>query len=165
MDIRVTLLLAITSALSAGCHRPGAQTTSTALAWPADEHCWWSPFRTVMAPDSVAARYARAYATLGLSETGWSHQADTAWAQAAPTALSRPAGTGVYAARVVAYRRGDTTLVRPFVAVKTDGVVNTGSLTIQFCGDITREAKAMTTTPRNGEPDDSAPVWRRRPLR
>lgn len=162
--IRATLL-AIAGTLIAACHRPDVQTASKSLGWPGEEHCWWLPLRTAMPPDSVAARYARAYAALGLSGTGWLRRADTAWAEGAPTALSRPASTGVYAARVVAYRHGDTTFVRPFVAVRTDDAVNTGNLTIPFCGDVAREAKALTTAPRDGAPDDSALVWRRRPLR
>ena len=117
-----------------------------------------------MPPDSVAARYARAFTTLGLSGTGWSHQADTAWAEGGPTLLTRPAGTGVFAARVVAYRRGDTALVRPFVGVRAAGDVNVAQLAIPFCGDAMRAAQAGLTRTDQEVRDDSLPVWRRRPM-
>jgi hypothetical protein len=50
------------------------------------------------------------------------------------------------------------------VAVVPDGPVNIGSLSIPFCGDAQREAKAAITAPRNEVPDDSLPKWRRRPV-
>jgi hypothetical protein len=159
------ILVAFTGALSACCHRSPVQTASTPLALPAEDHCWWAAYRTAIPADSVAVRYARAFASLGLSGAGWSHQADTAWAEGGPTVLSRPTGTGLYAARVVAYRRGDTTLVRPFVAVRPHGDVNGGSLSIPLCGDASRAAQALTTAPREEERDDSLPVWRRRSMR
>jgi hypothetical protein len=65
---------------------------------------------------------------------------------------------------VVAYRRGDTTFVRPFVAVRSDGEVNFGRLAIPLCGDAIRAAHAGLTAPREEEQDDSLPVWRRRRL-
>ena len=162
--IRHAVVPAVTATLSASCHRSAPQTVSTPNSWPEEDHCWWARLRTAIPSDSVAARYARAFATLGLSGTGWSHQADTAWAEGGPTVLSRPDGIGVYAARVVAYRRGNTTFVRPFVAVRPDDVVNAG-LSIRFCGDAIRAAEAGTTMPRAEERDDSLPVWRRRPKR
>jgi hypothetical protein len=155
------LLLGV-GALSAGCHRSRAETVSTPTSWPEEDHCWWAAHRTAIPPDSVAVRYAQAFATLGLSGAGWSHQADTAWAEGGPAVLARPAGTGLYAARVVAYRRGDTTFVRPFLAVRSAGEVNAGRLAIEFCGDAIRAAKAGLTAPREEERDDSLPVWRRR---
>jgi hypothetical protein len=153
--------ISVVIALSSGCHRSRVQSESSPLIWPAEEHCWWAALRTELTPDSVAERYARAYRTLALSDVGSSRQADTAWAQGGPTSLPRAAGTAPYAARVVAYRRGDTTLVRGFVATQP----NDGSLVIPFCGDVLREAKAQTTAPRGEERDDSMPVWRRRPVR
>jgi hypothetical protein len=131
-------------------------------SWPEESHCWWARYRTAIPPDSVAVRYARAFATLGLSGAGWSHQADTAWAQGGPTVLSRPSGTGLFAARVVAYRHGETTFVRPFNAVRSSDEGNLGRLSIEFCGDASRAAHAETTTIKQEEPDDSLPVWRRR---
>jgi hypothetical protein len=155
--------LAIAAGLSGGCRHAKPQTASAPLVWPAEEYCWWAPLRTAMSPDSVAVRYATAFATLGLSGAGWSHRADTAWAEAGPTVLSRATGGGIFAARVVAYRRGDTTLVRPFVAARPEGSAPAGSLTIPFCGDAIRAAHAATTQPHDEERDASLPVWRRRP--
>jgi hypothetical protein len=50
------------------------------------------------------------------------------------------------------------------VAVIPDGPTNIGRLSIPFCGDALREAKAATTAPVNEVPDDSLPKWRRRPV-
>jgi hypothetical protein len=116
-----------------------------------------------MPPDSVAMHYAQAYATLGLRGAGWSRQADTAWAQADPTPLTRSEGTGTYAARVVAYRRGDTTFFRSFNAVRADRAANLGAMEIGFCGDASRASLVAASAPRDEEPDDSLPLWRRRP--
>jgi hypothetical protein len=116
-----------------------------------------------MPPDSVAARFARAYDSLGLANAGWSHQADTAWAEAGPSTVAREGASGIVRARVVAYRRGDTTLVRPFSSVQPTGPANLGSLYIGFCGDVIRAARAGTTQPSNEEPDDTLTLWRRRP--
>jgi hypothetical protein len=159
------VLLALITTLSAGCHHSTPRIASTPASWPEEDHCWSAPLRTAVPPDSVAMRYARAYGTLGLSGAGWSRQADTAWAEGGPTVLSRPDGSGLFAARVIAYRRGDTTLVRPFVAVRPDGGVNVGRLSIPFCGDAIRAAAALTTAPGAEERDDSLPVWRRRAMR
>ena len=126
-------------------------------------HCWWAAYRTAMPPDSVAARYAQAFTTVGLAGAGWSRQADTAWAQAEPTLLTRPAGVGTYAMRVVAYRRGDTTFFRPFNAVRANEGANLGAMAIGFCGDVSRASKVPATAPYDEERDDSLPLWRRRP--
>lgn len=157
------VLLTLTGSLSAGCHRTAARVASTAPASPQWEHCWWAAHRTALPPDSVAARFARAYESLGLANASWSHQADTAWAEAGPSPVAREGVSGIVRARVVAYRRGDTTLVRPFSAVQSTGPSNIGALYIGFCGDVIRAAKAGTTQPPNEEPDDSLPLWRRRP--
>jgi len=119
-----------------------------------------------MSADSVAARYAAAYTTLGLSNSGWSHLADTAWAEAGPTPLARDGDTLIYAGRVVAIRRGDTTFFRPFNALQgDDGSGKAGAHRIGFCGEVSRAAMTGGTAPRDEEPDDSLPLWRRRPTR
>lgn len=108
----------------------------------------------------------------------WAHAADTAWAQGGPTALVGPdRGATVYAARVVAYRRGDTTFFRPFASVAAfasrpgdaradaapaEGASLEGRL-IAFCGEIGRASQTHGAAPREEERDDSLPVWRRRP--
>ena len=114
-----------------------------------------------MSPDSVAARYAGAYRTAGLSNSSWSHLADTAWAEAGPTALSRDGGTWTYAGRVVAIRRGDTTFFRPFNTLQPDdGSGKTTAHRIEFCGEVSRAAMTGGAAPRDEKPDDSLPLWR-----
>jgi hypothetical protein len=118
-----------------------------------------------MSPDSVAARYSRAYTTVGLSNSSWSHLADTAWAEAGPTALMREGDTLTYAGRVVAIRRGDTTFFRPFDALKPDDGTGKGTAhRIGLCGDVSRAALTGGTAPYEEEPDDTLPLWRRRPM-
>jgi hypothetical protein len=162
---RRAVLLVLAGSLSAGCHRAPPRVASTPRSSPTWEHCWWAALRTALPPDSVAARYARAYESLGLANPGWSHLADTAWAEAGPSTVARDGNSGIVRARVVAYRRGDTTLVRPFTSVQQVGPGNPGGLTIGFCGEVIRAAKAETTQPSNEESDDSLPLWRRRPTR
>lgn len=132
---------------------------------PSYEHCWWAAYRTAMSPDSVAARYADAFKTLGFPNGSWSHLGDTAWAEAGPTALTRAARTRVYAARVVAIRRGDTTFFRQFNAVQLQPADSggRGALAIGFCLDMNRAAMTGGIAPRDEEPDDAMPLWRRRP--
>ena len=156
-------VLVLACSFIAGCRRPAQTRAVASPAWPTEERCWWAPFRTALGPDSVAARYARAYTMLGLSSAEWSHQADTAWAQAGPSALTDSGHVGTYAARVVAVRRGDTTRFRTFVAVRSSASSGVASDQIGFCGDIMRAAKAEATAPRGEEPDDALPMWRRRP--
>ena len=159
-----TILLAITATLAVGCHHPRAQTAITPRAALEYGHCWWAAYRTAMSPDSVAARYARAYTTVGLANSGWAHFADTAWAEAGPTALVREGDTLTYAGRVVAIRRGDTTFFRPFNALQPDDGTGKGTgYRIGFCGEVSRAALTGGAAPRDEEPDDSLPLWRRRP--
>lgn len=158
------VLTALAGSLSAGCHRSAPRVSTTPVTSPQWDHCWWSAYRTAMSPDSVAARYAGAYTTVGLSNSSWSHPADTAWAEAGPTALSREGGTFSYAGRVVAIRRGDTTFFRPFNAVQPDdGTGKDTGRRIGFCGEVSRAAMTGGAGPRDEEPDDSLPLWRRRP--
>ena len=137
--------------------------------WPAEDRCWWAPFRTALPPDSVAAGVARAYTTLGLARVAWSHRGDTAWAEARarPEAVTDSVrreshAASVLASRVVAIRRGDTTRFRTFVAI-APGTSNAARDLIRFCGEIMRAAGTAATAPRTEEPDDTLPPWRRRP--
>jgi hypothetical protein len=162
----ITFLAALSAAVVAlvGCRRPPAATSSGPRLLPAEERCWWAPFRSMLPPDSVAVRFARAFAALGLTDGRWSHLGDTAWAEAGPSVLSDSIhiATGTYAARVVAFRRGDTTLFRTFVA--TPGVApSVARDNIMFCGETMRAAKTGALAPRVEEADDASPVWRRRP--
>jgi hypothetical protein len=160
-----SILLALVGTLAVGCHHQKPQTAITTSARSEYEHCWWAAYRTTISPDSVAARYARAYTTVGLSNSSWSHLADTAWAEAGPTALVREGDTLSYAGRVVAIRRGDTTFFRPFNALHpNDGTGKEGGHRIGFCGEVSRAALTGGAAPRDEEPDDTLPLWRRRPI-
>jgi hypothetical protein len=157
---RLVVLTVTAAVLLIGCRRPGVAAGSTPLVPPPEEFCWWRPYRTAQSPDSVAARTSRAFSTLGLTGATWTRQADTAWAQAGPTALADSShAAGPYSARVVAFRRGDSTSFRTLVVTPS----NRGSETIPFCGDILRTAKAGAVTPTAESPDDTLAVWRRRP--
>lgn len=167
----LVLAAALAGAGCRGLQRPQRAAVAPAPAWPAEAHCWWAAFRTALPPDSVASRSARAYTTLGLARARWASRADTACAEAGPTPLAGPERGGVlYAARVVAYRRGDTTFYRPFVGVRPpQAEIAAGDSSrvsgqrIAFCGAIGGTAQAGGTAPRDPERDDSLPVWRRRP--
>lgn len=160
---RTATVCLLAGSLIAGCRHPAQVTTASSPAWPTEERCWWAPFRTALPTDSVAARYARAYTTVGLSRAEWSHLADTAWAQAGPSMRTDSGHVGTYAARVVALRRGDSTLFRTFVSVRASTSTDVAPDQIGFCGETMRAAKAEGTAPRNEDPDDALPIWRRRP--
>jgi hypothetical protein len=82
---------------------------------------------------------------------------DTSWAQAGPTKLEATE-VPTYAARVVAIRVADSTRFRAFVAADT--IV--GGRLISICGEIMSRAGLTAIAPREQEPDDAAPRWRRR---
>lgn len=165
----VTVLATLIGALHGGCRHP-ARTTPTPTE-PAEGYCWWAVFRTPLPPDTVAARFAQAFTSLGLTGATWSHRADTALAHAGPTVLDGPRGGGTYAARVVAYRHGDTTRFRHFVAITppprgwappADRVRPAGRH-ISFCGEIGRAAQTHGTAPREPNGEEKLDVWQRRP--
>lgn len=158
-------LVVATILICTACLRTASRPTPPAPAvWPREEHCWWAAYRTTMPADSVANRFAQAFAALGLSPGGAGALGDTAWAQGGPTTLPGERA-GIWAARVVAIRSGDTTFVRPFVAADASayGTEGTGANRIAMCGEIMRRAAVHATAPREQEPDDSSARWRRRP--
>lgn len=162
--------------VAAACHRPARPVVSPAapaLAVGEEAYCWSAAFRTALPPDSVAVRSARAYAALGFTGARWDRLADTAWAESTPTVLTRNEGPRAYRARVVAFRRGDTTVFRPFVAAgvlpprasNADSGAHTRAR-FDLCGAIGRTAGNGGTAPRapsDDERDDGLPAWRRRP--
>lgn len=171
MRARITshvAIISVASGLAVGCQHSRPQ-TGNAPVTPRiyEDHCTWA-LRSALPPDSVAARYARSFTTLGLADPGWSHLADTAWAAGGAALLTRPAGTGTYTAHLVAYRAGEGTLLRLFVGVKPEGSVNVGRLLIPFCGAAMHAAGVATTasgSTGDALANDSLPVWRRRPVR
>lgn len=164
--LSVSALLATT--LIAACHRSAAAPALTPVQAP-ESHCFWTAFRTTLPPDTVASRYARAFTTLGLTGAVTSHAADTAWAHAGPTPLTLPNGSGTYAARVVAFRRGDTTYYRPFVSLTADRQAageDSGrhtSRTIYFCGALAGAAQVHGVTQGRPGALEAMDVWRARP--
>ena len=138
--------------LSAGCHRAVVSTPVPERL--VEEYCWWAVLRTALPPDSVAARFTRAYSATGLTGAGWTRTADTAWAHGGPTHL----GDQQYASRVVAYWHGDSTHFRYFVALPDR---QTGLL--ERCTEIARAAAVPTSTPRQPTGEEALPLWTRMP--
>jgi len=109
-----------------------------------------------MAPESVATRFEAALESIGFTRGHRGALGDTAWAQAGPSALPTMQ-SGIYAARVVAIRMGESTHARVFVGADSSTRV------IPMCGEIMRRAAFRTVAPAGQEADDSTPQWRRRP--
>jgi hypothetical protein len=164
--------VAAVAALAVGCRRPAPATPVAPVRIVADQHCWWSVFRTDLPPDTVAVHFVRAFVALGLSDAAWHQVADTTWAQAGPTVLADAHGSGIYAARVVAYRHGDSTHFRHFVGVIAPALgwapppfdsANSGSRTIPFCGALGKAAAVHGTAPGNPDGEEKLELWRRIP--
>lgn len=164
--VRLTLLLA---APAAGCR--GRAAAPAPERWPED-HCWWAVARSPLSPDTVAARFAQAFTALGLASAATRRLADTAWAAAGPTPIARGPAGARYASRIVAYRRGDSTHFRHFVAVlppaggwarPADTAGGLGGRSIGFCGDVTRAAVVRASLPREPTGEEGLRVWTRAP--
>ena len=163
--VAATLLLLMLLALGAACHRPTRPAPAPA-ALP-EEHCWWTVFRTPLRADTVAARFARAFAAAGLGGAAWSQRADTAWAHAGPTRLGGKWGDGVYEARAVAYQLGDSAHYRYFVALRLPATgsadePNEGARRIPFCGAIARAAAVGGTAAPQPGAEERLELWLRR---
>jgi hypothetical protein len=159
------------------CHRSApASPAPVALT---ENHCWWAVFRTPLPPDSVAVHFVRAFQELGLRGGAWTQRGDTVWAHAEPTRLEDWHG-GTFAARVVAFRAGDSTHFRHFIgtappiggwpaaydSVTTDGrhlAINPAAATIGFCGALGRAAQLHGTAPREPDGEEKLDIWTRTP--
>jgi hypothetical protein len=157
---RILINVATTGMLAVGCSRPKPTTAAAPIPWPHDHYCWWSAFRTTLPPDSVSTRFARALTAMGLEPPRTGSRADTTWAEAGPTTSADYATPDLYAARIVAFRHGDSTRFRAFVATPA---IDSGGAVIQFCAELLRTAKLAGLAPRAQEPDDTLSLWRRRP--
>ena len=174
----VAALVPLLAAVGAGCHR-AAPAQSAASAPPAlqEEYCWWTVFRTTLPPDSVAEHFVGAFAQLGLRGGTWTARGDTAWAHAEPTQRTDWPG-GTFAARVVAYRVGDSTHFRHFVSVappaggwpaSRDSVTADGrhvsispsGSRIGFCGALGRASQVHGTAPANPDGEEKLDLWTR----
>jgi hypothetical protein len=168
--------LAILAAAGVGCRQPApAEAAPVALR---EGPCWWAVFRTALPPDSVAEHFVRAFDKLGLTRASWTQRGDTTWAHAGPTKLDADWRGATYAARVVAYRRGDSTHFRHFVSVAppaggwaasydsvtADGrhvAINPAGASIGFCGMLGRAAAVHGTAPREPDGEEMLPLWTR----
>lgn len=177
---RAHLITGITVAVALGaaaCHR-SAVPAPAPLAMQ-EEYCWWAVFRTALPPDSVAGHFVHAFAQLGLRDGSWSQRGDTTWAHAGPTRLDAQHGA-IYAARVVAYRAGDSTHFRHYVSVAlpaggwpasydsatADGrhvAVNPAGDRIGFCGALGRAANVHGTAPASPDGEEKLELWTRTP--
>ena len=120
-----------------------------------EEHCWWAVYRTSLPLDTVADRFARAFASIGFAPSAPSQVGDTAWINVGPSRLSGYEGRPIEA-RMVAYRAGDSTHFRTFV---TTGA----SQAIELCQQISRAAPVGGVTLREPDGEEKLSVWRRRP--
>lgn len=166
------VLLILTAALAAGCRRRVA--AAPARVQLVEEHCWWAVMRSTLPPDSVAARFERAFTAVGLTGAARTRQADTAWAHAGPTLLGGPSGA-TYAGRAVAYWHGDSTHFRYYLAAgparagraqpaadTVDPSSNPASgRRIALCGEIARAAAIGGSVPRDPTGDEGLDVWTR----
>lgn len=167
-------MVAVATASTAGC-RPSAAATATqsepATAVPTDTFCWWTLLRTALPPDSVAARFANAYQTVGLLGVTSSRRGDTAWAHAGPTVLADGSEGAIYESRVVAFHQDDSSSFRYSVAVKPvrhrDAQVASRNQraadNLEFCARIAKTAAIRWSTPaRRPNATDSVSVWMQR---
>ncbi|MFL5562483.1 MAG: hypothetical protein ACJ79K_13500 [Gemmatimonadaceae bacterium] len=172
----VALLFAVGGTL-AGCrHRPSDAAPEAGLV--AENPCWWTVFRSPLPLDTVAHNLVAAFRTLGLTDPALTQQGDTILAHAGPTRLDDRFGA-TYSARMVAFRRGDTTLYRYFVTasppsggwppaydtVTMDGrgvSVNPAASQIGLCQAIASTAQNHGTAPPAPNGEESLTVWRRR---
>lgn len=160
----------------AGCHhrQPAAAPAAVALD---ETPCWWTVFRSPLPLDTIATNLVSAFTTLGLTNASSAQAGDTIRAAAGPTRLDDRFG-GTYSARMVAFRRGDSTLYRYFVVVappaggwpeSRDSVTATGAhrsvnpagAVIGLCTDIARISQNHGTAPKEPNGEESLPVWRR----
>jgi hypothetical protein len=135
------------------------------------EHCWWSTNRSLLGPDSTAARFRSAYATVGFSAVRQGAAGDTAWVQASPVAFpDAPPGIR-YGMHAVAYQVGDSTHYRYFVAAFGAGPVpRTANDSIALirdviprCVAVARAAAIPGIQPAEPTGEERLSVWRWRP--
>jgi hypothetical protein len=119
-----------------------------------EEYCWWAVYRTSLPLDTVADRFARAFTSIGFAPSPPSQVGDTAWINVGPSRLSGYEGRPIEA-RMVAYRAGDSTHFRTFVATGE-------SQAIELCQQISRAAPVGGVTLREPDGEEKLSVWRRR---
>ena len=169
------VLAVIGTAGVASCRRP--EPVAPVPLTLKEQYCWWAVFRTALPPDSVALHFVDAFRALGLQDGAWTQRGDTVWAHSAPTTLPGWYRATVRA-RVVAYRVGDSTHFRHFVAVAPpsggwpppyDSVTSDGRhVTLSpsgsptgFCGTLGRAARVHGTAPPDPDGEEKLELWTR----
>jgi hypothetical protein len=119
-----------------------------------EEHCWWAVYRTSLPLDTVANRFVRAFTSIGFSPSAPWQVGDTAWINVGPSSIPGYEGRPIEA-RMVAYRAGDSTHFRTFVATGE-------SQAISLCQQISQAAPVGGVTLREPDGEEKLSVWRRR---
>ena len=150
-----------------GCRAPRPALVPTSAPAPlAQQYCWWSSLRTSLPPDSVGARFARTFATLGFAPAIVGSLRDTTvYDDESRTAEPVATAVRVYAPRsvlpgdsasttspathseglVLAWIRADTTRVRYYLAHDRE---LGGAQTIGRCTTLWRAAMGDASTAR-----------------
>lgn len=156
---RNIVLAAIALAAALACrHR-------VAVAPTAENPCWSYVASSPLPPEGVARRYMDAFHAVGLGDPMWFTHADTAWALTHPVALDSAGQGARYAARVVAFRKGDSTHFRQYVtrlaaaATSPADSASARGLT-HLCAEINHAAAIDTTAPSAPTGDETLSVWR-----
>lgn len=157
--MRIASPLAVFTAISLGVSvyacNPSPPKVAIAPVSLDEEHCWWAVYRTSLPLDTVANRFARAFTSIGFAPSAASQVGDTAWINVGPSKISGYEGRPI-GARMVAYRAGDSTRFRTFVATGE-------SQAIELCQQIFRAAPVGGVTLREPDGEEKLSVWRRRP--
>lgn len=167
--VGAAIVMMVAAPPGAGCRR--SVVTTPVPAQLQEDHCWWAVLRSPLPTDTVAIRFLRAFTTVGLTDATWTRSVDTAWARAGPTQLGDRHGGATYSSRAVAYRRGDSTHFRHYVAIALSpdrrvaalDTISTGARQIGFCGEIARAAAIPTSVPRSPTGEETLTVWTRTP--
>jgi hypothetical protein len=153
--------LTVVALSSASCRHqiPLAGATPNAVSLQ-EEYCWWAVVRSPLPPDSVVARFARAFVEVGLHDERRASVGDTAWVAAGPSPL--PGGT-LAMSRVVAFRAGDSTHFRHFIGIAARAANDSESPSplTGLCRDIARAAAVGAVAPRDPTGGESRSVWSR----
>lgn len=154
--------------VTVACRHPAATTVTPTAPRSTEEHCWWTPFRTPLPRDSVAARLQQAFVATGLDAARRRQAGDTTWVASGPTVVAANLPRATYRARAVAIGHADGTHYRVYVAVDAppegwadaDEATQGGRYVIPMCGAIARAA-ALRGVPSAQSAEDTLAVWTR----
>lgn len=161
--------------IAAGCQKQAPTSAPAPVAAREEFYCWKIVRRTTLPIDSVAVHFQRAFLAIGLTNASWTRSADTVTVQGGPTVIDSLTVDTVYrsyATRAVAYRVGDTTRFRYFVAMDpaprgirqpSDAASRARQRLLDLCADIVRNYGMRSTEPREANGEDTLAVWRARP--